>query len=184
MLSPDTSLVRRILLEDIKEYSYLWLSPFGGERYGMVGISSIPANLAKNTEESLIMLFKIDECCGEEWTLTDWNRDDIQILLTRYSDLYNKYSNRKKTCQREFIEWLKSRATETIRGQYKGVYGTTLNQPVYMPNKNIVESNGLSKLDFLSRGNLKMIVKDKWNDSIGVFKDCSNWYLVNWCTNA
>lgn len=181
ILKSELAIVRDILLTDISDYAYYHLIPRGGDEDGMLFISSIPVHQTARADDAFISLFKVETCCSEDWDLCGWTPELLdKTLFNSYLEYLREMDFEQKDDE-GFVESLVDFAKGTIKAQYSG---SPLNEPQCSPDEDVVESTGVRSLIFLTKSNLKLLLKNRWNDKIGLFNDTKFWYLVTWCTNA
>jgi hypothetical protein len=174
MLSPDSKATQNIMLKDVSVYACAHITPQGHET---LAISSIPISEAKSSDEALILLNKVEECCYHEWSLTNWTERDAEVSLKpNYKLLYDTKTNVSSDSEYTLMN-------DFLRIAFNLSQERNSNFITCHPSKKLVDNLRLTNLKFVHPKNLIYYFVSSRTENF-FLKDDYQYYLVSWYLTA
>jgi hypothetical protein len=181
-LHPDDPGVQRWLSQIVPGVAVLQLCPGGGERYGHLSIAAVPEDAVTGPAHALLAAWKASTCADEGWPYAPWDLQADRYALSTYRQQHAAWLTDHTKGDQDFLSWLVPLSRETVQAQL--TLDRPLNAPLTLPDAAAVQRLGLWSLDFLAAAALRAILRDRWNDSQGLFLHDGRWLLVEWGTSA
>jgi len=178
-LLPESLMMYRIFEQTVPAAGF-YLNPAGGEQYGTLSVASISTKVTQEIDEAILALWKVSYCFREEIPYEKWDRAEIIRAKDEYEDSYKSWL--KCESQKDFLNWLKTNANNTICAQRE--LSKPFNQPIFLSDKNTVTAANLELLDYVNLEYLFVVLNNIWYDTTGLFKYRQYWFLVSWGTSA